>query len=309
MQSGLMIFFMLLFALLCLLGILANGFIVLVLSREWLRFGRLLPLDMILISLGASRFCLQWVGLVHNFYYFSHLVEYPKSLSRQFFGLHWDFLNSATFWFGTLLGVLFCMKIANITHPTFLWLKWRFLGSVPWLLLGSVLVSIIVTLLFFWGNHTVYQGFLIRKISGNMTYEEWNRRMEIHYFLPLKLVTLSIPCSVFLVSIALLINSLRRHTRRMQHSAHILQDPNTQAHTRALKSLVSFLILYALSFVSLIIDAAGFFFFRERVVLAMADYNLFEHICPSLHPHLQQRQASRHVQAATAVGQELLGGL
>ncbi|CAM9934129.1 unnamed protein product [Rangifer tarandus platyrhynchus] len=40
----------------------------------------------------------------------------------------------------------------------------------------------------------------------------------------------------------------------MQHSAHSLQDPSGQAHTRALKSLVSFLVLY----MSLIIDVTGF---------------------------------------------------
>lgn len=80
----------------------------------------------------------------------------------------------------------------------------------------------------------------------------------MYYFLPLKLITLSIPGSVFLVSIALLIDSLRRRAWRMQHSAHSLQDPSGQAHTRALKSLVSFLVLYTLSFMFLIIDAAGF---------------------------------------------------
>nr|XP_023495648.1 taste receptor type 2 member 41-like isoform X5 [Equus caballus] len=155
MKPGLTAFFILLFALLCVLGILANGFIVLVLSREWMRSGRLLPSDMILISLGASRFCLQWVGMVRNFYFFLHLVEYCRGTAWQFFGLHWDFLNSATFWFGTWLSVLFCVKIATFTHPTFLWLKWRFPGSVPWLLLGSLLVAFIVTLLFFWGNYTL----------------------------------------------------------------------------------------------------------------------------------------------------------
>ncbi|XP_012506038.1 PREDICTED: taste receptor type 2 member 41-like [Propithecus coquereli] len=281
MQSALTTFFMPLFVLLCLLGILANGFIVLVLSREWLRRGRLLPLDMILISLGASRFCLQWVGLLHSFYYFFHLLEYPKSLSQQFFGLHWHFLNSATFWFGTLLGVLFCLKIANITHPAFLWLKWRFPGSVPRLLLGSVLVSLVVTLLFFWGNHTVYQGSSNRKFSGNMTHKQWKRRMEIHYFLPLKLVTLSIPCFIFLVSNALLINSLRRHTRRMQHSTHFLQDPNTQAHTAALKSLVSFLVLYALAFVSLIIETTGFFTSESQWYWP---WQIIIYLSTSLHP-------------------------
>lgn len=61
MQPALSAFFRLLFVLLCLLGILANGLIVLVLSREMMRRGRPLPSDMILVSLGASRFCLQWL--------------------------------------------------------------------------------------------------------------------------------------------------------------------------------------------------------------------------------------------------------
>ncbi|KAF3819445.1 hypothetical protein GH733_013595, partial [Mirounga leonina] len=189
MQPALSAFFMLLFLLLCLLGILANGFIVLVLSRERMRRGRLLPSDMILISLGASHFCLQWVGMVNNFYYFLHLNEYSQGPAWQLTGLHWDFLNSATFWLGSWLSVPFCMKIANFTHPNFLWRKWRFPGSVLWLLRASLLISFIVTLLFFWGDHAVYQGFLIRKFPGNMTFKQWSRRLEIHSFLPLKLIT------------------------------------------------------------------------------------------------------------------------
>ncbi|XP_008050578.1 taste receptor type 2 member 41-like [Carlito syrichta] len=283
MHPALTAFFMLLFALLCLLGILANGFIVLALGREWLRYGRLLPLDMILMSLGASRFCLQWVGLVHNFYYFVHMVEDFRGLSQQLFALHWHFLNSATFWFGTWLSVLFCMKIANITHRTFLWLKWRLPGSVPWLLLGSVLFSFIVSLLSIWGKHSMYRRFLIRKVSCNMTYKEWSRRMEIYYFLPLKLVTLSIPCSVFLVSIALLINSLRRHICRMRHNGHSLQEPNTQAHTRALKSLISFLFLYILSFVSLIIYAVDIFSSKSEWFWP---WQIIFYLCISVHPFI-----------------------
>lgn len=193
--------------------------------------------------------------MVNSFYYFLYLNEYSSGPAWQLIGLHWDFLNSASFWFSSWLSVLFCMKIVNFTHPTFLWLKWRLPGSV--LFMASLLISFSITLLFSWGNHAVYQRFLIRKFPGNMTFKQWSRRLEIHYFLPLKLITLSVPCCVFLFSIALLI--LRRHTGRMQHSAHSPQDPSGQAHTRALKSLISFLILYALSFASLVIDAVGFF--------------------------------------------------
>ncbi|XP_049631391.1 taste receptor type 2 member 41-like [Suncus etruscus] len=257
MQPALTFFFMLLFVLLCLLGLLANGFIVLTLSRERMCHGRLLPSDLILLCLAVSRFFLQWVGMVNSFYGFLHFMEYRTV--RQFFGLQWDFLNTATYWFGTWLSVLFCLKVANISHPAFLWLKWRFLGSLPWLLLSTLLISSLVTLLFFWGNHELYQGFLSRRSSDNMTYREWSRRLELSYFLPLKLVTLSIPCSIFLLFIVLLISSLRVHMGRMRPHFHSLQDPYAQAHTRALTSLISFLVLYALSFVSLIIDILGFF--------------------------------------------------
>lgn len=274
---------MLLFVLLCFLGILANGFIVLVLGREWRRRGRLLPSDLILFSLGASRFFLQWVGMVHNFYYFLHLENYNRGLVRQLFGLHWDFLNSATFWFGTWLSVLFCVKIATFTHPTFLWLKWRFPGSVPRLLLGSLLMSSIVTLLFFWGNRAVHQGFLLRNIAGNLTYREWNKKLEIYYFLPMKVVTLSIPYSVFLVFMMLLINSLRRHRRTMQSNAHGLQDPSTQAHTKALRSLVSFLVLYALSFGALMITALGYFSLRSDWYWP---WQILIFLCTSVHPFI-----------------------
>ncbi|XP_047619813.1 taste receptor type 2 member 41 [Phacochoerus africanus] len=280
MHVAFTVLFVLLFVLLCVLGFLANGFIVLVLSREWARHGRLLPSDLILISLGASRFCLQWVGVGNNFYYFFHWVEYCRGPAWQYFGLPWDFLNSVTFWFGSWLSVLFCMKIANFTHPAFLWLKWRFPGSVPWLLLGSLLISFIVALLFFWGNHALYKGYLIRSYSGNMTCKQWSRRLETHYFLPLKLITLSIPCSVFLVSIALLINSLRRHSWRMQRSAHTPQDPSAQAHIRALKSLISFLVLYALSFVSLVIDAVGIFSESDWYW----PWQILTYLCTSIHP-------------------------
>ncbi|XP_002751926.1 taste receptor type 2 member 41 [Callithrix jacchus] len=282
MQAALTAFFMFLFILQIFLGISANGFIALVLGREWLQYGRLLPLDMILISLAASRFCLQLLGLIHNFYYSARVVEHSGDLGEQLFRLHWHFLNSATFWFCTWLSILFCVKIANITHPTFLWLKWRFPGWVPWLLLGSVPISFITTLLFFLVNYFAYQEFFIRKFSENMTYE-WDTTTEINDLLPLKLAIWSIPCSVFLVSIMLLINSLRRHAQRMKHNGHSLQDPSTQAHTRALKSLISFLMLYALSFLFLTVDAIKFMTVQNDFYWP---WQIAIYLCVSVHPFI-----------------------
>ncbi|XP_012877121.1 PREDICTED: taste receptor type 2 member 41 [Dipodomys ordii] len=283
MQSPLTIFFMLVFVLLCFLGILANSFIMLTLSREWLRCGRLMPWDTILLGLSGSRFCQQCVGLVNSFFFFLYLVEYSRSAARQLVGLYLDFFNSTTFWFGTWLSVVFCIKVANFSHPVFLWLKWRLPGLVPRLLLGSLLISFIITLLFFWGNHMVYQALLMANFSGDMDFNEWNKGLENHYFMPLKLTTLVIPCFLFLVSILLLIISLRRHTQRMQHNAYSLQEPGVQPQNRALYSLISFLILYALAFMSLVTDAIVF------VSSESEWYWLWQsvlYLCVSVHPYV-----------------------
>ncbi|KAM9650626.1 LOW QUALITY PROTEIN: taste receptor type 2 member 41 [Trichechus inunguis] len=278
MHLALETFFMLLFVL-CLLGIGANGFNILALGGEWRRQGRLLPpADLVLLTLGVARLCLQWVGLVSNFYYSRDLV-YSRGLARQLFGLHWDFLNTATFWLGAWLSMLFCTKIASLSHPAFLWLKWRLPALVPWLLLGSLAMSTVAALLFFWGNFLMYQGFLTRDFLGNKTYKECSHRLEIHYFLPLKLVTLSVPCSLFLASMVLQIGSPCRHAHRMQPHEPDLQERHFQAHPRVLKFLVSFLALYVESFVSLIIEVVGFrdWYWPWQICI---------YLCTSIHPFI-----------------------
>ncbi|XP_036616480.1 taste receptor type 2 member 41-like [Trichosurus vulpecula] len=276
------VFSMVVYVLLCSLGIMANGFIVVVLGREWVRCHRLSSCDMILISLGAARFCLQWVGMIRNFYYFLHHLQYFKEPAQHVFGIYCDFLSSVTFWFATWLSVLFCVKTANFTHPIFLWLKWRVKGLVPWFLLFSLLISFIITMLFFAGNKILYQAFLQGTLSGNITLYSFTRELEIHYFFPLKLITLSIPSSLFVFSIVLLIASLQRHFWKMQHSANNAQDSSIQAHTRALKLLVSFLALHILSFMSFIINDS-FFGFES---IWYWPWQIVIYLCPSVHPFI-----------------------
>ncbi|XP_036615180.1 taste receptor type 2 member 41-like [Trichosurus vulpecula] len=250
MLGSFTIFAMVAYVLLSSLGIMVNGFIVVLLGREWVRCHQLSPCDMILISLSASRLCLLWLGIIYNFYNFLHHPQYSKEFTHPYYGIYFDFLNMLTMWLATWLSVLFCVKIANFTHPIFLWLKWRIKGLVPWFLLFSLIISFIFSVLFLVANKSLYQAF-----SGNVTLHGLTRKLEIQYFVPSKLITLLIPFSLFVFSLVLLITSLWRHSWRMKHIANSAQDPSFQAHTRALKLLVSFLVLYTLSFMFFFIDA------------------------------------------------------
>ncbi|XP_067398945.1 taste receptor type 2 member 9-like, partial [Emydura macquarii macquarii] len=128
------------------IGIIANGLMIVVNCREWIRSRKLTCCDMILTSLGISRIFLQCVILINNI--FSALPPGMKGLCdiwRTFYAV-WVYLNILSLWFATWLSVFYCVKIANFSQCLFLWLKQKISGLLPKLLLGSLLVSLVTCL-------------------------------------------------------------------------------------------------------------------------------------------------------------------
>ncbi|XP_060125089.1 taste receptor type 2 member 40-like [Zootoca vivipara] len=80
------------------------------------------------------------------------------------FDASWAFVNTADLWFATWLSILYCVKITNFSHPLFLQMKRRFPGLVPWLLLGTVVFSAIVTTVTVTGNFFSFVVFLSSSI-------------------------------------------------------------------------------------------------------------------------------------------------
>ena len=60
-----------------------------------------------------------------------------------------------------------------------------------------------------------------------------------------------------LITCVLLLTSFWRHSRRMQLNATGFRDPSTEAHIKAMKTLVSFIILFILYFVGTAIQISG----------------------------------------------------
>ncbi|XP_036614885.1 taste receptor type 2 member 134-like [Trichosurus vulpecula] len=243
MPSLLILFFMIFFLLESMAGIIENGFIIIVLAREWVRCWTLPPGDMILVSLGISRFFLQWATVLSNFYrYF-----FPNN-RRLYMIMFWNFTSVTTFWFTTWLAVFYCVKISFFTHPIFLWLKWRISRYVPWLLLWSLLISTLILIPSFL---KIYQLPVTGNYSEKTTLDNI-RALHMNFYLPLIMLFLLVPFLFFLVSTILLISSLCLHFRNMQHHSAGPQDPSMQVHITTLKSLFFFLILYTSFVLSLI---------------------------------------------------------
>ncbi|XP_068943110.1 taste receptor type 2 member 60 [Petaurus breviceps papuanus] len=247
------------FYLLCLVLIVENGYILVVLVSKWAQCGTLPPGDKILTFLSASRFFLQWVICGKNLYILLYPTAFKYNPVYQYIYFQWDFFNSVSVWSSALLSVFYCVKIATFTYPVFLWLKWRIFRCMTWLLLGSLGLSFAIAFLFFIGNYYIYYVYSVRSLvfENNCTMDILRRKLEIYYFFPLKVITYSIPAIIFFICMFLLITSLERHRRKMLHIYSDLWDFRTQAHTRALKALISFFLLFASYFLALLVNASN----------------------------------------------------
>lgn len=244
MPSSPALIFMVIFFLESLAAMLQNGFMVTVLGMEWVR-RRMLPAgDMIVASLAASRFCLHGVAILNNLLTFFEVDYYQTP---------WNFINTLTSWLTAWLAIFYCVKIALFSHPVFFWLKWRISRSVPRLLLGSLVLAGLTVISSAIGTRIFMQMIASQSSQGNSTLADTVQSFYWCFTVPHAMLTLSIPFLLFLVSTFLLMFSLCQHLRRMRDHRLSPCDPSIQAHTRALKSLVFFLVFYTSYFLSLIV--------------------------------------------------------
>uniref|UniRef100_A0A670K9C5 Taste receptor type 2 n=1 Tax=Podarcis muralis TaxID=64176 RepID=A0A670K9C5_PODMU len=257
-----------------LIGMVGNGFIVIVNGIDWFRSRKLSPADMILSCLGFFRFLFHAVVIQYaiSILFFMKTDQF-KHLKVAYY-TSWLFINTADLWLGTWLSVLYCVKIANFSHPLFLQMKRRFPGLVPWLLLGTVVFSAISTIGTGTSKANVSKCNSFESLLTNNSDLENEIFNSCKYLLLLYVVPNFLPFMIFLSSSILLLTSLWQHKKLLQNSA---KDVSTEAHWNAIKALASFCILYVASFfVELLLivlfamgmKGIGNLFFLLNVILA-----------------------------------------
>ncbi|XP_065257534.1 taste receptor type 2 member 7-like [Emys orbicularis] len=233
-------------------GIIANGLMIVVNCSEWIRSRKLTCCDMILTSLGISRFFLQCTINSNNF-----LIQLPHDMNERCAMLTtltvvWMFLTTLNLWFATCLSVFYCVKIANFSQPLFLWLKRRISGLVPQLLMGSFLVSLVICLPSVNTIDRKYIDHSMNNLSGNTTGEcRYKVDLSSSFFI-LSMLGYTSPFIIFIISSILLITSLWRHSKRMEKTTSTSRDTVTEVHVRAIKGQISFIFFYISYFVALV---------------------------------------------------------
>ncbi|NXG69713.1 TA2R8 protein, partial [Baryphthengus martii] len=202
--------------------------------------------EKIVLFLGCCRFwelCITWVdvflSIIYPRFYYVHPIP-------QLFSALRTFLNSSNVWVSACLCVFYCIKIANFRHPFFIFLKLKIDRIVPWLLLGSVLISLVLGIF----SYSIMDRAVFKDLNSTIPGNLWKLtdRMNGRFFTFL-LITGFILSSAFIavtISALLLLISLWRHKRRMQTNA--LKTLSMDAHIRAIKSILSFFVIYSFTF-------------------------------------------------------------
>nr|XP_056704431.1 taste receptor type 2 member 39-like [Euleptes europaea] len=238
-----------------LIGMVANGFIVLMNYINWFKSRKLSPADLILTCLGLSRLAWQAAVILQDTIYFFSLSTHIWNYQHVIIAVVWIFTNTANVWFATWLSVFYLVKIAIFSHPVFLQVKQRISGLVPWLLLGSVVLSAIMTITLV---TSLLTGFSMCNFNSSLLSINGSEIKTSDFSLCLVILVNApnvIPLLIFLSSSILLITSLWKHTRHLHCNENGIKDLNTTIHVTAIKALASFSVLYLSSFLAFIARA------------------------------------------------------
>ncbi|XP_062977654.1 taste receptor type 2 member 1-like [Elgaria multicarinata webbii] len=247
MSSLQIIAFLVAVADLALCGLISNGFIVTVKITEWAKSKRLTSSNQLLLSIGISNFSTTILLTVYFLCQFS--TDFGNSIILQILNGIAVFAVYSRFWLTALLCVFYCIKIVNSNNSLFLWCKMRISWLIPQLLVGSLVISMIVSI------------FSIRQTStqskSNTTANIRNvtqGKTLIPFYTSSQLLFLSIysgcPLLVVLLCSILVVASLCRHVCRMTSKESSFRSLQAEAHVRAAGTVLSLLILYLLLYLT-----------------------------------------------------------
>ncbi|XP_057615596.1 taste receptor type 2 member 103-like [Chionomys nivalis] len=242
------------------IGSLGNAFIALVNIVDWVKRRKISLVDQILTALAISRtaflFLLVTTLLVS-------LLDPAAMTVRTVLKRHiisWMVSNHFSVWFATCLSIFYFLKIANFSNSIFLTLKWK--------AKKVVLITLVVSLIILFINIIVIN-ILIDGPKVNTPYRSSsNNTVDVYVliFLTNTMFTL-IPYTVTLITLLLLIFSLCRHLKNMRCNAKQFRDVSAAAHIKSLQSVATFLLLYTVFVMSLLLQTWNINFLQKNLMV------------------------------------------
>lgn len=255
------------------LGVIGNGFIAVVNCTDCTRNKMISKISFILTGLAISRIFLVWL-LISEAYI---KIFSPNLLSSiniiELMSYLWIIISQLSFWFATTLSIFYFIKIVNFSHYIFLWLKRR-INTVFFFLIGCLLVSWLFT---FPVAVKIIRDSKMQYINTSRQIGMKKSELIFHYAFTNGGIFLFF--MIMLIVCFLLIISLWRHYKKMQLSESGFRDLNTEVHVKAIKVLMSFIILFVLHFMGVTINIICLFIPESNLLFMLGLTTAFIYPC------------------------------
>nr|DBA15153.1 TPA: hypothetical protein GDO54_004401 [Pyxicephalus adspersus] len=239
------------------IGILVNGYIVIVNITELVTHRKLGSGDIILTCLALSRFGFQFLVLLLYVlsFMFLDLVNSQSSINNLKYT--WLFFNNISTWLAAFLCAFYCVRIVNIQQCIFVFLKNHFDRFVPCFILASAGISGLCS------NSYAFNGFNDVFNMSKFNHANLTSPLVLGGSNFVTFSTISAVCSfpaflLFFVSSGLVVGSLLRHTSKVKGQERTgFREPSLKAHYRAVKMMGAFFIFFLLYMISFNLYVSG----------------------------------------------------
>ncbi|XP_006888523.1 PREDICTED: taste receptor type 2 member 9-like [Elephantulus edwardii] len=249
------------------IGIWGNGFIVLVNFFGCLRRRDISLVDTILVSLAISRISLLCVISLDGFIMVLFPNVYTHGEIMSVLDIFWTLTNHLSVWFTSCLSIFYLLKISNVSCSLSLWLKINIKRVILGILLGSFLITLLICIPMSYYLHDDFRYQFKDDNGENKTLEfEVSKILNALQQIFLNLGAL-VPFVLSLISFLLLLFSLFRHTKNIKFHATGSRDPSTEAHMRAIKTVVIFLLLFIISYTLFLVVTSSFLIPQRKLVV------------------------------------------
>ncbi|KAM5189548.1 taste receptor type 2 member 2-like [Callospermophilus lateralis] len=250
------------------IGIIVNGFLIIMSCNDLIKSRRLILLQILLLCIGISRFGLQIILIVQSLYSVFFPLAYQANIYGAKMMFFWMFFNSLSLWFATSLSIFYCLKIATFTHSCFLWLKFRISKLILWLLLVSLLASL--------STAAVCTKVELPKIDyadffTNTTLKSATAKIKNNNELLLVNLALILPLFIFVMCTCMLFISLYKHTHRIQNGPHGFPNAQREAHINALRTVITFFCFFISYFAAFMTNMTFQISYRSQQFFVVKD--------------------------------------
>lgn len=234
------------------LGNSANIFIAMVNCLDWVKSHKVSIVDGILTALAVSRIGMLWLILLN----WCSTVLNPALVTSEvqmIIGNTWTVTNHFNLWFAAILSLFYLLKIASFSNLVFLHLKNRVKCVIVQIMLVNF-VFLVCQLALLNIDLRIWK----KELEGNVTRKvELRDAVKISHISLYTLLTF-IPFVISLICFLLLACSLWKHLRNVRHHGQGFLPSSTKVHVKAMQTVVSFLLLFVIYFISFVISLWDF---------------------------------------------------